>query len=215
MISLMCINCEQLIPINTITDNGWLCPICGRVQDRDAERLVESGMEYVNPIWLRINAISHTVQQLAEICYANVESVRAFLDRHSIEYMDYPIEAGTTDRDMRAPIAYTDPSPDRQCVYLIHASNGYTKVGISQDIQKRLGSLRSSSPLPLELIHTIQPVNYGGLQMERYLHYYLYQYRKHGEWFDIPANVLETVLKLNAHNFHKLVDFLGKNSPST
>lgn len=77
-------------------------------------------------------------------------------------------------------------------VYFI-AMGDWTKIGKSNDVQKRMANLQSASPVKLHLmasIPTTQP-----LKLEAGLHEHLKQYRLGGEWFAIPAAVLRNTLE--------------------
>lgn len=70
----------------------------------------------------------------------------------------------------------------RQLLYLVDAGGLY-KIGISQDINKRLKSLQTGSP------HTVRCVAYyhtdeSAMTIERKLHKLFDKYRLSGEWFN-------------------------------
>lgn len=54
------------------------------------------------------------------------------------------------------------------------------KIGISCNLQSRLVTMQTGSPVALRLLWKMP----GSLDMEQDLHEYFHAYRKHGEWFD-------------------------------
>ena len=74
-------------------------------------------------------------------------------------------------------------------VYFIQAENGLVKIGRSDDVEKRFSALRTMSPIPVVLLHTVFSDNY--VLAESYIHQELDRYRHHGEWFDLPENIIE------------------------
>lgn len=67
-----------------------------------------------------------------------------------------------------------------KCLYVIQAQNGAIKIGLSQDPNGRLVSLRTGSPLPLRLIAVLGP----GTRMDEIGAQRRFDHcRSHGEWF--------------------------------
>ena len=75
----------------------------------------------------------------------------------------------------RAPSIASRPSK----VYLIAASTGHIKIGIAQNVKKRLQGLQNAHGEPLEVLATFD----GGRDLEQKLHKALKAYRLKGEWF--------------------------------
>ena len=71
------------------------------------------------------------------------------------------------------------------CVYVISAENGLYKIGVADNLKRRLATLRGASPVALT-VTTVFRVNdpYG---LERELHERYAGRRKHGEWFALTA----------------------------
>lgn len=75
-------------------------------------------------------------------------------------------------------------------VYVIHAiGTNRVKIGHTNKTAVRLRGLQTASPFPLEIALAIP----GSVQAEKYTHRKLAQFRKVGEWFELPDGVLETV----------------------
>lgn len=67
-------------------------------------------------------------------------------------------------------------------VYLMKC-NGYTKIGITSDITKRLNALTGSNPDKVVLIHTKEVPEAS--KVEKYLHNKYKDYNHHHEWFKL------------------------------
>jgi hypothetical protein len=77
---------------------------------------------------------------------------------------------------------------ERSDVYVIRCrETGRLKVGISEDIPRRLHSLRHSSPTELVLELWVE---HGGFGLEQRIHGVLHAYRLKGEWFRSDPMVL-------------------------
>jgi len=68
-------------------------------------------------------------------------------------------------------------------VYVIHAvGTNRIKIGYTTDLKARLRSLQTAAPFPLQML-----ANWPGTEArERRVHRYLSQFRKVGEWFEVP-----------------------------
>ena len=66
-------------------------------------------------------------------------------------------------------------------VYLIGSLDSrLVKIGMSDDVQRRLDQLQRMSPAVLRVLWQTE----GGRELEAALHRKLWKYRQHGEWFD-------------------------------
>jgi hypothetical protein len=71
-------------------------------------------------------------------------------------------------------------------VYIVAAQEtGRVKIGRAKDVRKRLGALRGSSPVDLDLLGTLP----GGAAVEAYLHASFASQRLHGEWFELTTEI--------------------------
>ena len=79
-------------------------------------------------------------------------------------------------------------------VYLIraaiHSDDVRVKIGISENLDKRYSSIKCHSPVAVDVLHTIPIVSGKGLKLESGLHSTFKCFHVHGEWFDIPEEVL-------------------------
>jgi hypothetical protein len=81
----------------------------------------------------------------------------------------------------------------RECIYFIQAASGEgpVKIGWTRDVpSRRLAALQAGSPVELVIVATIP----GGPAMEAELHAFFDAYRRHGEWFDAPADQLRQIM---------------------
>ena len=78
------------------------------------------------------------------------------------------------------------------CVYLIKAENGLCKIGYTNHLARRLATLRTMSPVPL----TLTWVWPGTRDNETALHRDNRRRRSHGEWFNLSAETIEGLRRL-------------------
>lgn len=72
---------------------------------------------------------------------------------------------------------------DQEFVYIIHAvGTNRIKIGFSINPQKRLSELQIGSPFRLEMLGYWP----GGKRCEKLLHRHFKNFRKTGEWFEVP-----------------------------
>lgn len=68
-------------------------------------------------------------------------------------------------------------------VYIIHAvGTNRIKIGFTADLKRRLKALQTAAPYPLQMLASWP----GTEARERRVHRYLSQFRKVGEWFEVP-----------------------------
>lgn len=82
-----------------------------------------------------------------------------------------------------------------QSLYIMRASNGYLKIGITGDLRARLSNMQMHSPLPIELVFAQVFPRKTCSEIERYLHWKLQPYHKHGEWFDVELDKVTELLQ--------------------
>lgn len=75
-------------------------------------------------------------------------------------------------------------------VYLIGGAD-LVKIGTTGDIKRRFKELQIDSPVQLRLL----AYGAGGLRAERRLHKQFAACRRHGEWFNIPADELPPLIQ--------------------
>lgn len=84
-------------------------------------------------------------------------------------------------------------------VYFIRAvSLELVKIGTARDIEKRMGSIRGASPVPVTLLGSI----IGGVTVERWLHFHCYRDRSHYEWFRWTSRIEGIVSRVLSHGEH-------------
>ena len=81
------------------------------------------------------------------------------------------------------------------CVYFIlNSESNAIKIGRARDIEKRLRSLQTASPVELELLRTIQVESESQAQvLERKLHVRFEHLRLKGEWFKAEPELLSYI----------------------
>jgi Meiotically up-regulated gene 113 len=80
-------------------------------------------------------------------------------------------------------------------IYVIGPIEGPQKIGLSGDVEKRLQTLQTGSPLDLQ-IHHKEPIGSKQVRnLEKKIHTELNHKRKRGEWFDLtPTEAKEFVI---------------------
>lgn len=85
------------------------------------------------------------------------------------------------------------PSYYPRCgVYFVAGGDGLVKIGCASDVNKRMTSLATGSPVPLRLIGWI-PVKdlRAAFRLEQDSHTVFRDFRAHGEWFRIAIDAAE------------------------
>jgi hypothetical protein len=80
-------------------------------------------------------------------------------------------------------------------IYFVQAGNhGPIKIGITDNVRRRLKSLQSSSPEPLRLLFSFN----GSEVIESALHQKFSSCRMHGEWFRPTTELVSFISTLSA-----------------
>lgn len=80
-------------------------------------------------------------------------------------------------------------------VYLLVCMKVY-KIGLTNNIAKRIAQLQGSCPRPIELVHLI-PTN-DAPRGEAFLHRLFCKRRSHGEWFNLDPNDIKYICQCQA-----------------
>lgn len=104
-------------------------------------------------------------------------------------YHEYPPES-----ELPPPQEYVELKTRRVplLVYFIQAHCGAIKIGVANDIKKRLRVLQSGHPHELTLLAVTQ----GGVGMEGTYHWRFRAHRIRGEWFEPHADILAEIERL-------------------
>lgn len=95
-------------------------------------------------------------------------------------------------------------------VYFAEADNGLVKIGKAKNVRLRISSLRSSSPIPLRLLHVID-CNGRSRQIERHFHKMFKTKRRHGEWFRLTLKEKMEITKIDADGMRRIETLDGEN----
>lgn len=93
-------------------------------------------------------------------------------------------------------------------VYLIkNKSNNHYKIGISDDVSRRLIQLQTGNSCELEVIAILHTSN--AVQLEQDLHHHFNRKHIRGEWFELDDTDVEYILTFNSvdrekNNFFKM-----------
>ena len=95
-----------------------------------------------------------------------------------------PTESCGVRRSVSNPSARLPRSPKLSdpdhCVLYFIAGGGLIKIGISTNLTSRIRAIRNSSPVPLELLATMERASSA---LEGIVHSRFGELRRHGEWF--------------------------------
>lgn len=81
------------------------------------------------------------------------------------------------------------PPPKEGYIYFLSDGNGNVKIGKTVDIKKRIESMKlPEQPI---LLHAIHVKDYDKAEIIFHEHYK--EYRKRGEWFELPQVEIETI----------------------
>lgn len=77
--------------------------------------------------------------------------------------------------------------PKIKCVYLVEFNNGWCKIGVAKDFDKRLKTITNSSgATPLRWCHTVDMPVKDAYRVESSFKKKFAPYRQEGEFFNIP-----------------------------
>lgn len=92
-------------------------------------------------------------------------------------------------------------------VYFLHAGkSNLIKIGFTKNLKERLAKLATGSPEPLTLLKTIQ----GTIQSEVALLAIFNSFRKHGEWFEMSAELINFIHSLQEDQIYLPHDFIAR-----
>ena len=74
------------------------------------------------------------------------------------------------------------------------------KIGWTTDIQKRVDSLKTGCPYPIELVAWIET---DEPEIEREVHAMYADHRVHGEWFELPLSAIDFLMYANENDITK------------
>lgn len=86
-----------------------------------------------------------------------------------------------------------DEQPEPGVAYFIGGDEGLIRIGVTLQLETRLKSIQSCSPIPLKVLAT-KP---GGCLREAAYHCQFAEYRRHGEWFERHPDILAEIDRLN------------------
>ena len=75
---------------------------------------------------------------------------------------------------------------NRRVYFMRQGNSNYYKIGCTTNLEQRLKSIQMYNPIKLKIIADVK----GCYKFEKYLHRLYDDYRKRGEWFEIPYDVL-------------------------
>lgn len=90
-------------------------------------------------------------------------------------------------------------------VYFISDGHGHTKIGVSDNPQKRLKQCQTGNPYKLKLERTeVFESRNDALEREKELHNKFKDFNTHGEWFQ--TSLTETFYKYDSPTYENYID---------
>ena len=108
---------------------------------------------------------------------------------------------------MARPVVPIVEVPKGRYLYVLRAACGVVKIGQTTDPHGRFAALRTSSPLPLDLIALVE---IPSPRIERFVHWMLGKFRAHGEWFRFSRPLLSFLAALEDAEWPALVRRLSR-----
>lgn len=87
-------------------------------------------------------------------------------------------------------------------VYLMMSSNGYYKIGISNNVKKRLQGIKRQFPVMVEIIHYF--ACYDCRKTEKYLHKKYFSKRVEYEWFQLDKYDVEWIKSIKDNQLDEI-----------
>ena len=92
----------------------------------------------------------------------------------------YRKPGGLRKHTVRSPIGF---------IYVISSSNGYLKVGRTDNAYSRYSGMQCNSPIPLTLAYACRCSAEISVAVEAAAHEALASYRRHREWFEVDSRL--------------------------
>lgn len=81
-------------------------------------------------------------------------------------------------------------------LYVLGFPGGYYKIGITKDPATRFSQANVSLPIDLEIVHIVFVTDARGY--EESLHKELRRYHVRGEWYKLPAHILDVIKSIES-----------------
>lgn len=105
------------------------------------------------------------------------------------------------------------PQPITSIYFILDLSNGMIKIGLADDVRRRMRQFQTGNPGRLELLATIDcQSRRKAFALERQLHGYYAERNIGKEWFNIPRHEIDALLEL-AETFNEAVAPLPQPAP--
>jgi hypothetical protein len=204
--------------VEVFADDLFLCPNCGEfsmkelwLDSPDILGLAIEGEQIAR--WPRETKVTpECAQSIREFCQSRLNTDEFSLKSCEKKIQCRQFRAGALDRarhkwgwkDKQGEQDRLDEAAEREkrieqlllnegFVYLIQLDE-FFKIGIAKDVQKRLSSIKVSTPHSVELIKSWRCRN--PLTLEKRMHAQFKQYKVQGEWFRLPEDAVNFLLAI-------------------
>jgi len=86
--------------------------------------------------------------------------------------------------------AYENTKNGRSVYFIGNEELGIVKIGISNDVERRLSDIQVSFPYDLKILAVLENKT---TQLEKYLHDKFEKYNKRGEWYELSKEIKEYI----------------------
>lgn len=154
--------------------------------------------ELIGPI--EINGIGRGIEETYVLFTAcegrQIEHVKSILDENKIKFKIIPTDCIDCFPNKLYEVRITNKAflkrvlnYEEQFIYFIRSSEGFVKIGLSNNPEKRLKTLQTASPYKLDLAYKMK----GNESLEKYLHLLFAPYRAYGEWFQFSDAIIKFI----------------------
>jgi hypothetical protein len=221
---------ERIVEI--FIDELFLCPKCGEfsIEDEGVSDLVKAGMSFkgegiVMPNGREMDGVTvECEEEVRRFCESRLKSKEFYFKECNDQELCEKVRANAMHRFRRdygskgsnarplvsLPVAEikTPRSPERLpwdegYIYLVRCG-AFHKIGLAKDAHKRLSRLKTSSPFEMELVKNWRCKKPDTI--EGFLHERFKKFRVRGEWFNLPEDAVQLLLKLHDLNAEFPVD---------
>ena len=163
------------------------------------EEVREIPREISLPKFLKVNEVAEILGRSRQVIYGWIKNKLYFDDGDLFKVGgDYLIRQDCIDRLKKVVPQASERlkgKNEKLYVYFIRAENGLVKIGKAVNPKNRFGTIKTASPVPVELLAFTE----ADSGLEKFLNKYFAEHRSHGEWFKVNKEIEDLIDKINAN----------------